>query len=429
MGRCFSCVLLVVAALACDPKDTDSVEAKTGGDSGSAVTEPTPDTGTDDSASPLGDTAESVESCEPLSWPAHIPQMANATLPIIGSTTELWTVTLPEGSALGALAIGVWPDGTDEGNRACYQLNRVTADGEVWVHPPDDPIDQGLHCLTCPERVAVRQGMGWYVFPAAESSAGVRELAVEVSVRECTTGTPALVELGDPVPETVQVSVGAVAASAGEAITIPIHLINASTFDVEAMVDSAIESAGLQFAEHGIDLAVTGVTRLELSESSVSYDGAERTALRSLLAQAAEAADGAEATGGIPVVLVDCLERTGLNSGRPEGMATSIPGMPSTECLPDGVFLRMAQCLGPDPFAYPWSTESLGKVLAHEMGHFMGLYHSVEANGTEDHLADTDANNLMHYRALNSSSTGLTESQATVIRTHAMLLQSGLTAD
>jgi hypothetical protein len=49
----------------------------------------------------------------------------------------------------------------------------------------------------------------------------------------------------------------------------------------------------------------------------------------------------------------------------------------------------------------------------------------VEANGTEDVLADTDANNLMHFRALNSASIGLTASQATVIRTHATLLAAG----
>ena len=430
MQRWLPWFLLTMAGLGCGSSDTKPETSPAGSDTDSTVTPDTAanarDTATDDSASPTDDTGEPLATCTPSPWPEHTPQSATEALTLSGSTTAEWTVSLPEGTARGALAIGVTSTGTDEGDRACYQLNRVTVDGETWVHPPDDPTDQGLHCFTCPKRVAVRQGAGWYVF---DHAAGIAEVTVQVSVRDCATGAPALADLGDPIPETVRVSVGLQPADAIEPIVLPIHLINASQFDVEDNARGALEAANAQFAEHGIALSVAGVTRVEVDESSVTYDGAERTDLRALLALAGEAVSEPGATGGIPVVLVDCLERTGLNPGRPEGMATNIPGMPASECLPDGVFLRMAQCLGPEPFEYPWSTDSLGKVMAHELGHFMGLYHSVEANGTEDALADTDANNLMHFRALNSTSTGLTASQATVIRTHATLLATGSSSE
>lgn len=430
MQRWLPWFLLTMAGLGCGSSGTKPETSPAGSDTGSKVTPDTAanarDTATDDSASPTDDTGEPLATCTPSPWPEHTPQSATEALTLSGSTTAEWTVSLPEGTAPGALAIGVTSTGTDEGDRACYQLNRVTVDGETWVHPPDDPTDQGLHCFTCPKRVAVRQGAGWYVF---DHAGGIAEVTVQVSVRDCATGAPALADLGDPIPETVRVSVGLQPADAIEPIVLPIHLINASQFDVEDNARGALEAANAQFAEHGIALSVAGVTRVEVDESSVTYDGAERTDLRALLALAGEAVSEPGATGGIPVVLVDCLERTGLNPGRPEGMATNIPGMPASECLPDGVFLRMAQCLGPEPFEYPWSTDSLGKVMAHELGHFMGLYHSVEANGTEDALADTDANNLMHFRALNSTSTGLTASQATVIRTHATLLATGSSSE
>jgi len=419
----FPWVLLTIAGWGCGSSDTKPDASSIGSDSGPATTADTAsnarDTADDDSPSPDDDTGEHLATCTPSPWPEHTPQSATETLTVSGSTTAEWTVALPEAATPGALTIGVTSNGTDEGDRACYQLNRVTADGEPWVHPPDDPTDQGLHCFTCPKRVAVRQGAGWYVFDRA---GGIGEVTVQVSIRDCSTGAPAVADLGDPIPESVRVSVGLPPADAAEPIVLPIHLINASQFDVEANARSAIEAANAQFTEHGIALSVAGATRVEFDESSVTYDGAERTELRELLAMAGEAVSEPGARWGIPVVLVDCLERTGLNPGRPEGMATNIPGMPASECLPDGVFLRMAQCLGPEPFEYPWSSDSLGKVLAHELGHFMGLYHSVEANGIEDALADTDANNLMHFRALNSTSTGLTASQATVIRTHATLL-------
>lgn len=422
--------LLIIAGLGCGSSETKPSAPAIATDSGSTTTADTaasdPDTAAEDSASPTDDTGDQLATCSPSPWPEHTPQSETESLTIIGSTTAEWTISLPEGTAPGALVIGVTSNGTDEGDRACYQLSRVTVDSETWVHPSDDPTDQGLHCFTCPKRVAVRQGTGWYVF---DHAGGINGVTVQVSVRDCATGAPALADLGDPIPTTVRVSIGLQPADAVEPIALPIHLINASQFDVEAKARSAIEAANAQFTEHGIALSVAGVTRLELEESAVTYDGAERTDLRALLALAGEAVSEPGATGGIPVVLVDCLERTGLNPGRPEGMATNIPGMPASECLPDGVFLRMAQCLGPEPFEYPWSTDSLGKVMAHELGHFMGLYHSVEANGTEDALADTDANNLMHFRALNSTSTGLTASQATVIRTHATLLATGSSSE
>src|SRR5262249_37153267 len=63
------------------------------------------------------------------------------------------------------------------------------------------------------------------------------------------------------------------------------------------------------------------------------------------------------------------------------------------------------------PAIYPLGGEQLGGVMAHEIGHFLGLYHSTERAMVlygDDPLADTmtdDKTNLMYYVALSSART------------------------
>lgn len=80
------------------------------------------------------------------------------------------------------------------------------------------------------------------------------------------------------------------------------------------------------------------------------------------------------------------------------------------------------------------STYTIGLVAAHEIGHFTGLYHSVEQDGTHDFVLDTPecpANTtsascptlggglLMHWRA--EGGTNLTPGQGLVLRAHPLL--------
>jgi hypothetical protein len=52
------------------------------------------------------------------------------------------------------------------------------------------------------------------------------------------------------------------------------------------------------------------------------------------------------------------------------------------------------------------------------LGHYLGLYHSVEEDGTTDLLDDTGADNLMSYRPSTTGSPVLSASQFRIMRRH-----------
>lgn len=58
------------------------------------------------------------------------------------------------------------------------------------------------------------------------------------------------------------------------------------------------------------------------------------------------------------------------------------------------------------------------RVLAHEIGHYLGLYHTVELDGLADTLDDTTADNTMNPRPTLATAAGFTPSQGRVMRMH-----------
>ena len=94
-----------------------------------------------------------------------------------------------------------------EDRDACFQLSRLAVDGEAVVYPSTEPQDQSFVCYSCPQRVSVRQSEGWFLMSNSHTMLSPSNLTIEVAIRECRTVLPALVELGDHMPNSVRVHV------------------------------------------------------------------------------------------------------------------------------------------------------------------------------------------------------------------------------
>lgn len=122
------------------------------------------------------------------------------------------------------------------------------------------------------------------------------------------------------------------------------------------------------------------------------------------------------ATEGVPIVLVEQLYRQTASGPQPlAGLSGGIPGVPLQQGGPRGG-VAVSLALGPG------QVDRLGPVLTHELGHFLGLFHTSEAPGSapqrHDDLTDTadnDPANLMYWSPTEDS-TELSAQQAQILR-------------
>jgi len=119
-------------------------------------------------------------------------------------------------------------------------------------------------------------------------------------------------------------------------------------------------------------------------------------------------------------VLAGCIELSDpvqMTKSEPDGFVPRIPdGMPAPGRA-HGVFIKGRACnSGGDRIT--WPAAGLGKLIAHELGHYLGLYHSIEEDGTIDKLDDTDADNIMNFRPQSVSAPSFSQSQFRVMRRH-----------
>jgi hypothetical protein len=122
------------------------------------------------------------------------------------------------------------------------------------------------------------------------------------------------------------------------------------------------------------------------------------------------------------LVLTPCLRRLDLiSSGQTEPWALTphLPGGAAVGDEPDQIFIAAERCEGLSPAARFSDAAQLGSIMAHELGHYLGLYHVAEPDGREDALPDTDMSDANLMRATPSpTATELSITQIAIARRH-----------
>lgn len=310
---------------------------------------------------------------------------------------------------------------------ACLQIHSLgDGAGRPWVTPPASRNDLGLYCRSCPERVTVAVGGGTYVLPSADASAMDRvagPLTLRGALRDCETFLSARPGPGQAQHLRVEaLGLAPVAPDRRGVLPVEVLITPASSFADPANQATltaafALLNQELDLAQAGVSVAVLRRHVLPAAPDPLEFTAGDHGALRGLTREA-RCPDQAVA----PIVLAGCLRLRDPVLGRtdePEGYASHVPGGAG-----DGVFIKGRTCAGSGtPLVWPESL--LAKVLLHELGHFLGLYHAVEQDGTPDTLSDTGPDNLMHFRPTTEGARGLTPAQVRVLRRHPFIRYSG----
>ncbi len=304
----------------------------------------------------------------------------------------------------------------------CFQLEDVRADGVEWV-PPATSADYGDYCTRCEQRVAVGSGYGLFVLPsAAAQPAYVQALQLRIALRDCQTLSPLSSKSAKPSSLMVE-STTYEAPAPGTSLVLPITLALATqeAFTGGALLDETFAKMRALWRAAGIELTMREPVFLPRPDAPVVYSATDRGAL-SALAHAAK-----QAAGATPwFVLTPCLVRQDARGiSQPLAYTAHLPGgLALDDDEPDGTFVAAERCGGLTPSARYLDSETLATVMAHELGHYLGLFHVQEADGREDSLADTYPGRPNLMQAMPSpSDTALSDSQIAIARRHPMFVQ------
>lgn len=318
---------------------------------------------------------------------------------------ESGSVAIPAQKPGAALALRAT---TDPG--VCFQLSAaVDGEGRAVV----DGRSAGAFCRDCELRASVAVEAGVFVLPAG---AGRFEPETGLSLRfarvDCLTLTPLTAPEDRP---TLRVAAQPIETVPDRAtIDLRFHVAKSSILFGDAdRRQELLAHLGQELASGGITPRLVETLELDALPATLRFHAGDHEALA---ASIAEAPPGEETT--IDVVFGGCLLYDDPIFGPPGAVDGFTPRIPGGAGPADGVFMPGLECFaeGSGPVDLPVPAQA--RVLAHELGHYLGLYHAIEADGLTDQLDDTGPDNIMHPNPALATAVGFSPSQGRVMRMH-----------
>jgi len=260
-----------------------------------------------------------------------------------------------------------------------------------WYDDATVPI-----CLSCPNRVANERGGHAVMAPSSPSAEAVFTPGAWTYEAHGYDGAAAadvsaVVKIGDP----DDLATGA--------LTVALHLTGAGGLTAEsAPTDQVLQQALLDFGQlyHSVGIS------LEFTYHDVPEEG------QAVTVETRRSALFAHRKGSLEAIAVYVVDTLTDDAGTVLLALSPLPGPYGEPAADAGIILRA-------------TAPSLGRTLAHEVGHYLGLWHTFEAapaDKIKDPLPDTapphETDNLM---APGKPGDLLTEGQGAVMRRHPMV--------
>ncbi len=327
-----------------------------------------------------------------------------------------------DGLTAAVMPGGAWLSLTLDDPTRCAQVESAVADGRTLVPAGA----RGIFCTDCLYRVMGVAGGGlWSFDPGASPVNGA--VTLRFGLRDCATWVPIRGEA--PLGASLRVTTPAYDDPARPAVL----RVNVAAFGDLWLrgvteVDALLAEASAELAGAGISLQRSEFCALSSPDARLEvtdYRHAEVARWTALARARCPALRSDPARPRLTLLVAPCVRTRDSVRGESravDGYTTHIPGGALSEETPDAVLLS-AGCGATYPVV-DGVPLGYGRLLAHEVGHFLGLFHTSESNTGSGPIADPREQNLMHAIPLREGARGLTPQQVEVARRHPWLRRS-----